>query len=279
MRSHSSGEGPHLAGLLHEPDAGVDEEGDAGHHGREAVLGHLPRLAHGVEHVDGGGQGVGDLLDRGGAGLLQVVAADVHRVPLGDEVAAVGDHVDDQPAARQGREDVGPPREVLLDDVVLGRAPQPAALDALLFGVGHVEGQQPGGRGVDRHRRVHLAGRDPVEQLAHVAEVDDRHADLADLALGQHVVGVVAGLGGQVEGDREAGLAPGQVGPVQLVRGPGGGVAGVGAHQPGGVACGHAASLAVASATVTPRHHASDRGGVRKAGGSGWARASARRAR
>ena len=45
----------------------------------------------------------------------------------------------------------------------------------------------------------------------HVALVRDRHADLADLAAGQLVVGVVAGLGGQVEGDRQAGLALGQV--------------------------------------------------------------------
>ena len=41
--------------------------------------------------------------------------------------------------------------------------------------------------------------------------------DLADLAAGQLVVGVVAGLGRQVEGDRQAGLALGQVAPVQRV--------------------------------------------------------------
>ena len=54
--------------------------------------------------------------------------------------------------------------------------------DALLLGVGDVQGEQPRRRGVDRHRRVHLRRRDAVEQRAHVAEVDDRHADLADLA-------------------------------------------------------------------------------------------------
>ena len=53
---------------------------------------------------------------------------------------------------------------------------------ALLLGVGDVQRQQPRGRGVDRHRRVHLPGRDAVEQRAQVAEVGDRHADLADLA-------------------------------------------------------------------------------------------------
>ena len=54
--------------------------------------------------------------------------------------------------------------------------------DALLLGVRDVEREQPRRGGVDRHRRVHLAGRDAVEQGAHVAEVGDRDADLADLA-------------------------------------------------------------------------------------------------
>ena len=81
-----------------------------------------------------------------------------------------------------------------------------------------VQGEQPHRRGVDRHRRVHLLERDPVEQRAHVAEVGDRHADLADLAPRQRRVGVVAGLGRQVERDRQPRLALGQVGAVQLVR-------------------------------------------------------------
>ena len=74
----------------------------------------------------------------------------------------------------------------------------------------------------------------------HVALVGDRDADLADLAAGEDVVGVIAGLGRQVEGDREAGLALGQVAAVELVRAPGVGVAGVGAHHPGAVALGKA---------------------------------------
>jgi hypothetical protein len=35
----------------------------------------------------------------------------------------------------------------------------------------------------------------------------DRHADLADLALGLRMIAVVAGLGRQIEGDRKAGLS------------------------------------------------------------------------
>ena len=63
--------------------------------------------------------------------------------------------------------------------------------------------------------------RDAVEQLAHVAEVVDGHADLADLAARLRRVGVVADLRGQVEGDRQAGLPLGQVGAVQRRSTPG----------------------------------------------------------
>ena len=73
------------------------------------------------------------------------------------------------------------------------------------------------------------------EELAHLAQVRDRYADLADLAAAQRAVGVVAGLRRQVEGDAEAGLALGQVGAVERVGRLGRGVAGVGAHHPGPV--------------------------------------------
>ena len=76
----------------------------------------------------------------------------------------------------------------------------------------------------------------PVKQRAHVAEMADRHADLADLALGQHVVGVVAGLGRQIEGDRQAGLPLGEILAVKRVGIRGRGMAGIGAEDPGLVA-------------------------------------------
>ena len=118
---------------------------------------------------------------------------------LGTLRVAEREHVDDQPAARSGREDVGPPGQVLLDDVVLRGAPQRGAVHAVIRGVGDVEAEQPCRGGVDRHRRVHLALRDAVEQRAHVTEMCDGHADLAHLAPGQGMVRVVArsGWGGR----------------------------------------------------------------------------------
>ena len=90
-------------------------------------------------------------------------------------------------------------------------------VDAVLLRDDDVEREQPRRRRVDRHRGVHPVERDAVQQRVHVALVRDRDADLADLAARQLVVGVVAGLGRQVEGDREPGLALGEVAAVQLV--------------------------------------------------------------
>ena len=112
----------HLAHLLDEPHAGVDEERDAADDLAELVLRHLARVPHRVEHGDRRAQRVGQLLLRCGAGLLQVVAADVDGVPLRHLVDRVGDDVSDQPQRVLGREHVGAAGEVLLDDVVLGGA-------------------------------------------------------------------------------------------------------------------------------------------------------------
>jgi len=164
-----------------------------------------------------------------------VVAADVGRVPVRRLVDREGDRVGDQPHRGLGREGVGAPRQVLLDDVVLGRPLELGALDAVLLGDGHVEGEQPGCGRVDRHRGVHLVERDAVEQRVHIALVDDRDANLAHLPAGQRLIGVVTGLRGQVEGDREAGLALCEIAPVKLVGAAGVGMARVGAHHPGAV--------------------------------------------
>ncbi len=199
----------------------------------------LSRRAHRVEHVDRGGQRVRDLFDGRRARLLQVVRAHVDRVPLRDVAHRVAHEVDGQPARRLGPEDVRAAREVLLHDVVLGRARELRRIDAALLGEREVHAEQPHGGGVDRHRRVHLVERDAVEQRAHRTEVRHGDADLADLAARERVVGVVAGLGREVERHRQPGLALGQVRPVELVGGARGRVTRVRPHQPGLVRHGH----------------------------------------
>ena len=113
-----------------------------------------------------------------------------------------------------------------------------AAIGTLLLGGGGVERQQPGCRGIDGHRRVHALERDAVEQLQHVAEMADRDADLADLAARQRVVRVVPRLGREVEGDREARLALGEVQAVELVARARRAVPGIGAKDPGCIGLG-----------------------------------------
>ena len=198
----------HLAHLLNEPHAGVDEEGDRLDHLAESLWRDLAGVADRVKNRYRRAHGEGNLLHGRGARLLEVVAADVGRVPPGDLGDRVGHHVGDKPQGGLRREDVGPAGEVLLDDVVLGRPGERpdrrsrilTGGDGLLLGDHLVHREQPHSGGVDCQRGVHLGQRDICEQRPHVADVRDRHPYLADLAQGQRVVGVVTGLGRQVKG-------------------------------------------------------------------------------
>ena len=221
-----------LAHLFDETDAGVHEERDAPDHFGKVVGTHLTGVAHRVEHTDRGGERVGDLFDRRRAGFLEVVRAHVDRIPLRHVPHRVADQVDGEPARRLRPEDVGAAREVLLDDVVLRGAGELGHVVAVLFRQRLVHAEQPHRGGVDRHRGVHRLERELVEEHPHLPEVGHRHADLADLAAGEDVIGVVAGLRGEVEGDGEAGLALRQVVAVELVRRPRRGMTGIRAHHP-----------------------------------------------
>ena len=110
------------------------------------------------------------------------------------------------------RVDVGAARDVLLEDVVLDGAAEGAARHAALVGHRDVEREQRRRRRVDGHRRRDLAERQPVQEDAHVLDRVDRHADAADLAARQRVVGVAAHLRRQVERDRQSGLARARAG-------------------------------------------------------------------
>ncbi len=52
-------------------------------------------------------------------------------------------------------------------------------------------------------------------RMSPIWEIGD--ADLADLAARERMVAVVAGLGRQIEGDGEAGLALGEIGAIELL--------------------------------------------------------------
>ncbi len=97
-------------------------------------------------------------------------------------LVAVGEDVGDEPHRRAGRVDVGPPGDVLLQDVVLDRPADLGVGDPLLLGHQLVEQQQDAGGGVDGHRRRHLVEREARQQEPHVVDRVDGHPDLAHLA-------------------------------------------------------------------------------------------------
>ena len=241
-------EGTHLAHLGDEADTCVHKERNPPDHRGKGLGRHFAFQV--VQHGNGGGQREGQFLLRRRAGLLQVVGTDVHRVPFRQVFARIGGHIRNHPQAGARRADIGAAREVFLDDVVLHRALQLGDIRALFLGHGDIERQQPRGRGVDRHGGVHLFERDVVKEHPHVAQMADRNADLADLALRQFVIAVIAGLGGQVEGDREAGLPLGKIGAIERVGGLGGRVARIGPEEPRAVFAGPVSGCTVRAGAV-----------------------------
>jgi len=190
------------------------------------------------------GEREGRLQHRVGARLHDVVAADGDRVVARHVLRAVGDDVRDDPHGGLGRVDVGVAGEELLEDVVLDRARELLLLDALLLG-GHDVAREDGKHGaVHRHGDGDLVQGDPVEEDLHVLDGVDGDAGLAHVAGHARVVGVVAAVRGQVEGDREARLPGGEVAAVKGVRFLGRGEPGVLADRPGlvGVHGGHGAA-------------------------------------
>ncbi len=248
--------GAELRHLLEEVVVGVEEEREA----RGEVVDREPALERGVDVGEAVGEGEGDLLHRGRARLAHVVAGDRDRVPPRHLVRAELDQVGDQLHRGLGRVDVGAARGVLLEQVVLHRAADLAPGHALLLGHDQVEGEQDRRRGVDGHRGRDAVERDAVEQAAHVGDRRDRHADAPDLAARQRVVGVVADLGRQVEGHREAGRALLEKVAVAAVRLGRVGEAGVLAHRPAPLAI----ALGVEAAGEGKGAGRADRGGVER---------------
>ena len=201
--------GPHpprgskLGDLLEKIHVTREEEGNSrcevvhGQAGRLRRLDVGDRMAEGQCHLFGGG----------GAGLAHVIAGDGDCVPVRQVFRAVREEVGDQPHRRLGRKDVRPACGVLLEDVVLDRAGDLVRRASLLLRDELVEKQKHRRGGVDRHRSRDALERDVAQQDLHVHEGVDRDADLADLAICHRIIGVVADLRRQVEGDGESGLA------------------------------------------------------------------------
>ncbi len=205
-----------LRHLHEEVHADAEEEGQAR---REMVdvepLGlRRPHIFHAV------GEGEGELLDRGRAGLVHVIAADRDRVELRHFARAILDDVGDDPHRRRGRVDIGVADRELLQDVVLDGAGERRLLHPLLLGGDDVEGHHRQHRAVHRHADRHVIQWDAVEQDLHVLDAVDRHPGLADVADHPDMVAVIAAMGGKVEGDRDAMLPCIEVAAIESVRIP-----------------------------------------------------------
>ena len=90
----------------------------------------------------------------------------------------------------------------------------------MLLGVGHVEPEEPGRRGVDGHGGVHLRDGDPVEQLLHVARCDTGTPTLPTSPAASGASGSYPVWVGRSKAMERPGLPLGEVGAVELVRGP-----------------------------------------------------------
>ena len=189
--------GPELGDLHEEVHADAPEEAQPR---RERVDVHPGGLA-GLEVLHAVGQRVGQLQVGRRPGLLDVVAGDRDRVEPRHLLRGEREDVADDLHRGLGRIDVGVAHHELFEDVVLDGPGQLLRLHPLLLGRDDVERQHRQHGAVHRHRDAHLVQRDAVEELPHVEDRVDRHARHADVADHARVVGVVAAVGGQVEGD------------------------------------------------------------------------------
>ena len=200
---------PNLAGravfgdLLEEIIVRVEEEAEA-----RTELVHIEAApARPLDVLDAVIQSERQFLQRGRAGLANVVSADGNRVEAGREFRAELESVDHQPHRRRRRIDVFLLRDVFLENVVLNRAGNLFPVRALLLRDHQIHRPQHRRGRVDGHRDRGFFQIDAAEKNFHVFERIDGHAALADFAFAGRMIGVIAHQRGQVECDGKAAAA------------------------------------------------------------------------
>ena len=162
-----------------------------------------------------------------------MVAANADRAVVRRMARTIFYGVADQLHRRLDREDPGAAADHFLEDIVLGRSAQGGDVVAALFRHREIHGYHDGGGAVDSERHGDLVEVDAVEGDLEIAQAVDRHADAPDLAFRGRIVAVQPALGGQIEGDVEAGVAgldqvvEALVGRLRVAE------AGILAHRPG----------------------------------------------
>ncbi len=173
---------------------------------------------HRVDISEAVGERVRHFFDRRAAGVAHVRARNRNRIEARRHFVRVQDRIGDQTHGRPDRKDPRAARDVLFEDVVLDRAGQLVARDAVLVSARHVHRVDHRRRAVDRERRRNPAEVDPLKQQLHLGEIRQRHADLADFGARHRLVRVEAALGRQIERHRKPGLALLQQKTIAFVR-------------------------------------------------------------
>ncbi len=220
--------GAHLGDFEIEIHAHRPEKGQAASEGIDVHA----RLHAGTHVFHAVSQGEGQLDGLVGTRFLDVIAGNGNRVELRHVLRRVGEDVGDDLHRRRRRIDVGVADHELLEDVVLDGARQLVLRHALFLGGDDVAGENGQHGAVHGHGDGNLVERNAVEQDLHVFHGIDGHACLADVAGDARMVGVIAAVGGQVEGDRHALATGGKRLAVEGVGGFGGGEAGILADGP-----------------------------------------------
>ena len=195
--------GTELGNFEEEVHADAEKEGEAPGKGVDIEAARLG----GADIFHAVGQRIGQFLHRRRAGLVHMVARDGDGVELGHVPGGMGDDVAHDPHGGLGRIDIGVADHELLEDVVLNGAVELGLADALFLGRDDEHGQDRDHRAVHGHGDRHLIERNTVEEDFHVLHRVDGDAGLADIAGDAGMVAVIAAMGGEVEGDREALLA------------------------------------------------------------------------
>ena len=171
----------------------------------------------GAQIFDAVGQRIGEFEVLRRAGLLHVIAGNRNRIVFRHLLRGIGEDVGDDPHRGRRRIDIGVAHHELFQNVVLNGAREFFRRHALFLGGGDEQREDRQHRAVHGHRHAHLVERNAREQRAHVVDRIDRHPGHADVARYPRVVGVIAAVGGEVEGDRETLLPGGEIAPVESV--------------------------------------------------------------
>ena len=206
--------GAHLGDLHEEVHADSPEERQT----RSELIDAHSGVDTGTQIFETVGQGIGQLDVGRSAGFLHVVSRNRDRVEFRHILRGELEDVGDNAHRELGRIDIGVAHHELLQNVVLDCTGHLVEFRALLKAGVDVEGEHGEHCAVHCHRNRHLIQRNTVEQNLHVFDRADRHAGFTYIAYNALMVGVVATVCSEVEGNRKAFLSRSKVAAVESVR-------------------------------------------------------------